>query len=358
MPVLRVLWRIVKIVLSLAVGLAVLALIALLVLKTTNPMPQDVAGWEIGPPMPQARGETASALVDGQLIVIGGLRGTLGSTSNAVDVLDLESGEWRRGEPLRLGVHHAAAVAVGQTVYLSGGARSATDWTPLGVVLRLRPDEGWDLVTEMPEGRQGHAMVAIDDTLYIVGGVGATDDTLIYDIGDREWTRGAPLPEGRDHLRAVVRNGHVWALGGRSGTPTGRVDVYYPKQDEWKEARPLPEPMSAMAVGVIDGDVHVVGSEDPSFIGGGVTASHYVFRAKGTRWKELPPQPLGVHGAAYGTYEGRLLVAGGASRNGALSVISWADETQLFSEDGEQDDDATEPGDDDPPDGGAELPGE
>jgi N-acetylneuraminic acid mutarotase len=332
MLALRFLWRFVKIVLSLVVGLAVIAVIALLVLKTTNPKPGDVDGWELGPRMPDARGETASVVVDGQLIVIGGLQGTLGSTSSAVSVLDLDTGDWTNGAPLQLGVHHAAAAAVGKDVYLSGGARSATDWEPIDVVLRLRSGEGWDFVTTMPEGRQGHAMVAIGKKLYIVGGVGETDDTLIYDVDDRSWTTGAPLPEGRDHLRAIVRNGHVWALGGRHGKPTGRVDVYFPSDDEWKEARPLPEPMSAMAVGVIDDDVHVVGSEDPSFIGGGVSASHYVFGKRGTRWKELPRQPLGVHGAAYGVWDDALVVAGGASRNGALSVISWTDTTQLYAD--------------------------
>jgi hypothetical protein len=332
MLALRLLWRVVKIVLSLVVGIAVIGVIWLLVLKTTNAKPTDSAGWELGPRMPDARGESASALVDGQLIVIGGLRGTLGSVSTAVSVLDLESGSWTTGQRLQRGIHHAAAAAVDKDVYLSGGARSTTNWEPSDVVLRLRPGEGWDFVTTMPEGRQGHAMVSIGDKLYVVGGVGETDATLIYDTSEREWTTGAPLPEGRDHLRAVVRNGHVWALGGRSGKPTERVDVYFPKDDEWKPARPLPEPMSAMAVGVIDGDVHVVGSEDPSLIGGGVSASHYVFGAKGTRWKPLAREPLGVHGAAYGVWEESLIVAGGASRNGALSVISWTDATQLFSD--------------------------
>ena len=341
MLALRLLWRLIKIVLSLAVGIVVIALIALLVLKTTNPKPTDSTGWQLGPQMPDARGESASALVDGQLIVIGGLRGSLGSVSTDVTVFDLDSGAWRTGSPLQRGVHHAAAAAVDKAVYLSGGARSTTDWEPVDDVIRLRPGKGWDFVTTMPEGRQGHAMVSIGDKLFIVGGVGRTDDTLIYDIGDRRWTRGAPLPEGRDHLRAIVRHGHVWALGGRNGEPTGRVDVYFPRDDEWRPARALPEPMSAMAVGVIDGDVHVVGSEDPRVIGGGVSFSHYVFGAKGTRWKTLAREPLGVHGAAYGVWNEQLIVAGGASRNGALSVISWSDVTQVFS--GE---------------GGGELPGE
>ena len=332
MLALRLLWRIVKIVLSLVVGIAVVGVIWLLVLKTTNPKPVDSAGWELGLAMPEPRGESASTLVDGQLIVIGGLRGTLGSVSADVSVLDLDSGSWTGGQRLQRGVHHAAATAVDKDVYLSGGARSTTNWEPVDDVVRLRPGKGWDFVATMPEGRQGHAMVTIGDKLYIVGGVGETDATLIYDISDRTWTMGAPLPGGRDHLRAIVRNGHVWALGGRSGKPTGRVDVYFPEDDEWKQGLPLPEPMSAMAVGVIDGDVHVVGSEDPSFIGGGVSSSHYVFRAKGSRWKQLAREPLGVHGAAYGVWDEALVVAGGAARNGALSVISWTDATQLFSE--------------------------
>jgi N-acetylneuraminic acid mutarotase len=330
MIVLRLLWRVVKILLGLIAGVVAIAAIAILVLKATNPKPEDREGWALGATMGEARGESASAMYGDRLIVIGGLRG-IGTTSDTVSVYDIENDRWARADPVPEPIHHAAAATAKGNVFVSGGAHSATNWRASGVVSRLRPGQGWSEETRMPEGRQGHAMVAIGDKLYVVGGVGVTDRTLIYDIGDGEWTLGAELPEGRDHLRAVVLDKKIWALGGRSGKPTGRVDVYDPKKDEWSPGPALPEPMSAMAAGVVGDVIHVVGSEDPTFIGGGVSSAHHVLREKSDEWERLGTQPLGVHGAAFGVYNDTLVVAGGASRNGALSVLSWTNITQAFT---------------------------
>lgn len=300
-----------------------------LILQALNPKPKESAGWALGLPLPLERGETASTVLDGKLVVVGGLRG-LTTVSNEVTILDTESGRWRTGGTLPP-LHHAAAAAVGGVVYVSGGARSVTDWTPTddlrGFVLGKTAIGG---ATKMPEGRQGHAMVALHDKLYIVGGVGETDRTLICDIKKKKWTFGAPLPYGRDHLRAVVRGGQIWAIGGRDGAPTTHVDVYDPKRDVWLPGPALPEPMSAMAVGVLGHDIHVVGSEDPRPLRGGVSGKHYVLRLKSDRWETAAPPPLPVHGAAYGVIGGKLVIVGGASRNGALSVISWTNVMQIF----------------------------
>jgi Kelch motif protein/galactose oxidase-like protein len=331
MIVFRIVWRLVRVLLTVIVVITVAAAIGVIVLKATNPKPKESSGWALGAKMSDARGETASTLISGRLIVAGGLRG-LGTTSRAVSVYGIAADRWARAEPLPVPLHHAAAAAAGGSVYVSGGAKSATKWTPSDALYGLRPGSGWSLVSTMPEGRQGHAMVAIKDTLYVIGGVGDTDRTLVYDIRKDRWTTAASLPEGRDHLRAVVWQKKIVALGGRNGKPTGRVDVYDPKRDEWTPGPPLPEPMSAMAVGVLNGDIHVVGSEDPSLIGGGVSNLHLVLRADGDRWERDAEPALAVHGAAFGADGDRLFIAGGASRNGALSVLSWTNVTQIFTD--------------------------
>jgi hypothetical protein len=90
--------------------------------------------------------------------------------------------------------------------------------------------------------------------------------------------------------------------------------------------------MSAMAVGVIDDELHVIGGEDPDLTGG-VSKKHFVLERGSDRWREAPVPVLPVHGGAFGVYRGRLIVAGGASRQGALSTISWTGVTQSFEPD-------------------------
>lgn len=331
----NILRRLVRLVVGVLVVVVVAVALAVVILRLTNPSPEASIGWDAQAPMPDARGETASAVVGDQLIVVGGLRGVT-TVSDQVSIYDIRRDRWARGPKLSVGGrHHAAAAAVGGRLYLSGGASSVTDWTPRTDLVSFETDDGWDSESEMPEGRQGHAMVAIDDKLYVVGGVGETDRTLIYDVSRARWTFGAPLPAGRDHLRAVVWDGRIWALGGRAGEPTRRVDIYDPEDDAWTSGPALPEPMSAMAVGVLRDELFVVGGEDPSFFGGHVSNDHFMLALEAPdaepRWQRRPEPMLAVHGGAFGTSDRSLVIAGGASRNGALSIVSWTNVTQTFN---------------------------
>lgn len=331
----KILRRLVRWLIRLLIVVVAAVAVSVIVLRITNPDAKPSIGWDARAPMPDGRGETASAVVGEELIVVGGLRG-VSTVSDDVSIYDIRRDRWRRGPKLEIGGrHHAAAASADGRLYHSGGASSVTDWTPRTELMSLRPGRRWAAESVMPEGRQGHAMVAIDDKLYIVGGAGGSDRTLIYDIPTRRWSFGAPLPVGRDHIRAVVWNGRIWALGGRDGEPTRRVDIYDPKDDEWTSGPSLPEAMSAMAVGVLRGELFVVGGEDPRFFRGHVSNDHFMLTLQDSdrrpRWQRRPEPRLAVHGAAYGTSEQSLIIAGGASRHGALSIVSWTNATQSFS---------------------------
>lgn len=314
-------------------GLIALLLIAVLVVRLTNPGPQESPKWQQVADMPRERGEVASANLGSQLVVVGGLYG-IGRTSDATYVYEIVRNEWAIGRTLPAPRHHAAAAALEDFVYVAGGAPAATDWTPTRTVWRARPGDPWRASPPMPEGRQGHAMVGVRDHLYVVGGVGRTDRTLIFDASDDRWTTGAALPRGRDHLRAVAWRGEIWAIGGRDDQPLTRVDIYDPRRDRWRRGPDLPLPMSAMAVGIVDDVLHVVGGEDPALLGGAVLHQHFALRRGAERWAELRHPLLPVHGAGFAVYEGQFLVTGGATRPGLLSTLSWTSVTQMFRPEG------------------------
>lgn len=303
--------------------------VAIAVLRLTNPSESEATSWTRLADMPEQRGETAAAVVGSRMVVAGGLYG-VGRTGEDVYVFDAVRNEWTRGRKLPAPRHHAAAAAIGSDVYLSGGAGGATNWTPTDTLWRSRPGARWKPLARMPEGRQSHAMVAMGGRLYVVGGVGPTDATLVYDPRTDKWTKAAPLPTGRDHLRAVAWGGEVWAIAGRESDPTALVDIYDPKADRWRRGPELPTPMSAMAVGVLADGLHVVGGEDPDLRGGRVMHEHYLIDVGERRWRDGDEQLLPVHGAGYGVISGRLVVAGGATRQGALSTVSWTTVTQRF----------------------------
>jgi N-acetylneuraminic acid mutarotase len=314
-------------------SLVVILAVALAVLRVTNPGPRKSDRWMRVAEMPRARGEVAAAAVGRHLVVAGGLYG-IGRTADVVHIYDMSRNEWTRARSLPSPRHHAAAAGLGEHVYISGGAPGATDWSPTDNLWRAPLGLPWRAMARMPEGRQGHAMVGLGGRLYVVGGVGRSDRTLIYDAATNKWTMGAPLPSGRDHLRAVAWRGEVWAIGGRNPSPVSRVDIYDPKADRWRRGPSLPQPMSAMAVGVVKGALHVVGGEHPGLIGGRVIDEHFRLLAGSTRWRTAARLALPVHGAGYGVVSGRLVVAGGAAREGLLSTISWTPITQLYFPEG------------------------
>jgi N-acetylneuraminic acid mutarotase len=331
-------WRALVLVVVSGLGVVLLLLVAAgVVLALTNPSPRAASAWSTAAPLPDARGEGSGTVVetaDGpQLAVIGGLSG-FGRTNDAVTLYDPDDDEWTTLTPLPEPRHHTSAAAVEGVLYVSGGSPSATDLTTATTdlwALDVEAGGEWEELEPLPQPRWGHRMVALDGRLYAVGGQPGPD-VQIYDPGDDSWTLGAPLPDVRDHLGVVVHEGEIWALGGRDQLDdlTARVDVYDPRTDEWREGPTLPAPVSAAAVGVVDGRIHVIDGEDPATFGGGVLDAHWLLEPGADEWSQGPPSRLPVHGAADGVIDDRLYVVGGASRQGALSTISWTDEVQVL----------------------------
>ena len=309
-----------------AVALVVAGAVVALVMTTPSPTPTP--GWEPTGQLPDPRGEVASTVVEGsRLVVAGGLEG-VGATSAAVHELDADSGTWRHLPDLPEPRHHPAAAAIDGDVYLSGGAPSVTDWAPQDSLWVLRDDaEQWEELADLPEGRDSHRMRAHEGHLYIVGGHGDTADTLVYDPAEDRWERAAPLPQPRHHLAVVVFEAELWALGGRDDDDTvlDAVHVWDPEADAWRDGPALPRPVSAAVEGVVDGRIHLVGGEDPAIVGGGIVDDHHALDPETQTWTREPAAPVSVHGAGGGELDGRLLVAGGAMRQGALSVLTWTD---------------------------------
>ena len=328
--------------------LAIIFATLLVYLGVTSPEPRASETWQRLADFPRPRGEVAAAvgarLTDDeaplgspgdssldQFIIVGGLSG-LGNTVDQVDVFDPGTLEWTEGPPLPEPRHHMGAVGVGGVVFASGGAKTATDWTPQRNFWQLLPiNDTWDELRPMPDARMGHQMVTIERKIYVVGGRGNTSNVLIFDTTDGTWATGAEMPAPRDHLGVAASGLRIYAIGGRDDALTDRVDIYDTITDRWIEGPPLPEPMSAMAVGALADGIHVVGGEDPATFGGNIIDKHYVLPPGGSAWMEAPLPILPVHGAAYGVVRGSLLITGGARRQGALSPIAWTGLTQVYT---------------------------
>ena len=341
---------IVGLLLTLLVGGA--AFVGILLVTAPDPASIEgpVEGWSLAQSMPSPRGELATAVAHvapcqdppcperERLHVVGGLGG-FARVLDLVHVYDPVQGEWSDGPPLPRPRHHLAAAGLSEAVYVSGGAEGiGQPWTPEADLWRLQVgDDAWEPLEAMPEPRWGHRMVAHDGRLFVVGGEGPSSSVLIYTPGSG-WTTGAEMPEPRDHLSVVVADDRIWAMGGRVPESRSRVDIYDPVEDEWRPGPELPVPTSGAAEGVVDGVIFISGGEEMQLLRGGIVDQHWALHtgasspapssATSPAWEPVVAPPIPVHGADGAIFQGTFVIAGGASRHGALSVTAWSDAFQ------------------------------
>jgi N-acetylneuraminic acid mutarotase len=162
--------------------------------------------WSEGAPMKRPRQLFAGTFGgDGRLYVFGGY-GHVGSVGQGEGESDA-SYERRTRQMISFGRH---------------ALRSVEAYDP--------KTNAWSDRAPMPEGR--HAMGAAlgaDGRIYVVGGAVSysrptpTDTVFIYDAQSDSWERGPSLNQARyHHAVAAAPDGKIYAIGGTSGTPSGR----------------------------------------------------------------------------------------------------------------------------------------
>lgn len=133
---------------------------------------------------------------------------------------------------------------------------------------RLVVGQKWTVLPDIPGGpSQYHGASLLDGEIYLVGGVGASQQVLsdvrAFNVSSGEWTlkKALPVPIHRPNMVAVA--GKIYVLGGLSPAfqATGRSWSYDPRHDEWEELPEMEndEARGASAVGVAGTKIFVAG---------------------------------------------------------------------------------------------------
>ena len=214
--------------------------------------------------LPEATSSFGSAVADGWLYVYGGhVSPTHNYSTEAV------SGRFHRaklgpkldweelpGGPAVQGMNLAAHKG---SVYLIGGMApqnapgEPTDNRSVASAARFDPRAGkWKALPDLPEPRSSHDVVALGDTLYVVGGWtmlegGEQDwsDTLLaLDLSAKKsnW-REIPQPFHRRALMAAAFQNKIYIVGGFTDKNEVKrtVSIFDPASGEWSEGPELPE---------------------------------------------------------------------------------------------------------------------
>jgi N-acetylneuraminic acid mutarotase len=313
-----------------------LAFASALTLATLRPASADEGGtWSHKAPMPGVRSETAAAVVDGRIYVIGGNTSEARDGKSAerydaglVEVYDPNADTWRPLAPMPEGSGHNATAVLDGTIYVAGGFKARLHSKPVTNFYAYHPTtDSWETLPPLLRPRGSANLAAVDGKLHLLGGrivetEGAIADHDVYDPRTRTWTKAAPLPTARDHMAVAVIGGRIHVYGGRTKGADANVtthEVFDPKTGAWTTAAPMPVASSGGAFALYHGLAFFLGGECRNRATYDETQA---YDPTTDSWRLLAPLPEGRHAVSAATVGGTLYVIGGATGCGGNGKVT------------------------------------
>jgi N-acetylneuraminic acid mutarotase len=258
------------------------------------------------------------------------------TSATTVDTTGSMIDQWTTAPSL---LHPRAAhgvVATDDAIYVLGGI--GEDRRPVMEVERFDGATWADIATLPGKGVNAPSVAAIDGKIYVIGGFSGTsnkptDEVHVYDIATSTWTTAAPLPTASGGHAAVVLDGRIHVVGGGTAQSTIADHVVYdPATDTWTTAAPLSRPKGSPAVTVLDGRIWAVGGRSGSDDFGDVE----IYDPATDQWTAGPEIEARGNAGAIAVC-GTILVAGGQQQRGSsvldevlvLDGDTWRADTPL-----------------------------
>lgn len=173
----------------------------------------------------------------------------------------------------------------------------------------------WLALRGLPQARQECGVVALAGFVYVVGGFGPGDqpvpDVLRLDVAAGAWARVSPLPRPLHHPNVGVVRGQLYVVGALEGagfTATGEVFRYDPPTDTWTRRSSMPNELrrGAAAVGVLGDEIYLAGGYRQ-----GSTSQVSVYSPLLDAHRELTSLPESTEHVVGAVVDGRFFVIGG-----------------------------------------------
>ena len=143
------------------------------------------------------------------------------------------------------------------------------------------------------------------------------------------WKELAKLPRAMGSPAAVVHEGRLYSVGGRSGFDDfGDVYRYDAKTDRWEPCPSIGPRGTAGAVS-FDGAVCLFGGESQAREATIAEALRWVPGSK--EWKPMPPMPTARNFARAVVFEGAVYVVGGSRGAGSSHSSAGSDVVERYS---------------------------
>ena len=233
--------------------------------------------------------------------------------------------QWTKKAPMPGYLYAFDAVTLGNRIYAVGGRGLDEGYNRYLYVYDLGKDT-WETKKELLFSRSNHAVVALDDKIYVFGGNENRSKVEVYDPGSDSWQELADMPTPRQHINysGIALNGKIHVIGGivREGEKgfsiSDKNEVYDPAANTWTEKAPLPAQRQNAAIVSFRGQIYVISGTNSEFVD---QPTVYVYDPGNDSWtaKAPFPEPKFINGTA--VVDDKILVLTGATREDTVCKI-------------------------------------
>lgn len=301
--------------------------------------------WVKLAPFPDASEELYGISSGGKLYVMGGLAPGW-TPKGLVYEYDPAADTWTKKKNMPLLSHHVALAELNGKIYVMGGfvkpASGPTAWTPIDNAWEYDPaNDSWKALAPLPTKRGSPNAAVVNGKIYVIGGAsvnpGSKDISVhparpqrvlgtneAYDPATNKWESRSPMPTTRNHAAIGVVNNKIYVIGGRVGNAfitrasnTDVVEEYDPATDQWGPLKAsMPTARSATAWGTYKGKIYVAGGEVRTERMAGTFRAVEAYDPVANKWSELTPMPFARHGLAGDVVGNRLHTVSGNVQSG------------------------------------------
>ena len=243
-----------------------------LVLRSAELYDYKTNSWSHAAPMAHPRvNQAATLLLDGRVLVTGG-SGPSGAALRSAELYDPATNRWTAAADMHVPRYHQTATLLGDgRVLVAGGEQVASDGTPIlyrTAELYNPTTNKWTLTGSMavPRANQVASLLGNGDVLEAGGGdLGIYSKSAeFYDPSTGRWHNARSMCCRRAFASATeLKNGEALVTGGFAGQKGLAIaEVYDPATNKWLRAGEMHATRGHQAAALLqDGQVFVVGGQ-------------------------------------------------------------------------------------------------
>ena len=201
----------------------------------------------------------------------------------------------------------------------------------------------WQASTPLPIKIQELYPAVHQQQLFVAGGIAAklgvpyfTNRCFSFDPIQNAWQEQAELPQDMHHAAMVSTGDDLYQIGGFNGAYTHiwkmQKNAYHLTKDGWRPTVNLPKPQAEGVLSTApDGAIHLVTGQSPKGQANKARSDHtevhdhWRWDTSTTQWEQAAPIPTARNSATGGWVGDQLIVTGGRTSRGNLSVTEIYD---------------------------------